>query len=175
MKSKTRSNSGMTKSAKLAGQSDDGYKLVTNNRRARYDYEILETFECGIELKGAEVKSVRVGGRLSLAQAYCKVDGDQLWLHLLNIAPYEYSTGFGSFDPDRRRKLLAHKEQIMFLKQKTLEKSWTIVPLSVYFKQGKVKVLIALAKGKRTYDKRSAIIQKDLIRESDRELKNKFG
>ncbi len=168
MKSKTRSQS--PKSA----EADDGYKLVANNRRARYEYEILDTFECGIELKGAEVKSIRVGGRLSLSQAYCKVQDGQLWLHMVNIAPYEYSTGFGAFDPDRKRKLLAHRDQIELLKHKTLEKSWTIVPLSVYFKRGKIKVLIALARGKRTYDKRSAIIQKDLIRESDRELKNKF-
>jgi SsrA-binding protein len=161
-------------SNKKIAEKSENYKLVANNRRARYEYEILETFECGIELKGAEVKSIRVGGRLSLTQAYCQVEKGQLWLHLVNIAPYEYSSGFGTFDPNRKRKLLAHKEQIDFLYHKTQEKSWTIVPLSVYFKNGKVKVTVALAKGKKTYDKRAAIIQKDLIRESDRELKNRL-
>jgi SsrA-binding protein len=159
-----------------ARKSDDeaGRKTVARNRRARHDYDILETYECGIELKGSEVKSFRAG-RVTLADAYARVEGGEAWLLGMHVPPYENATGFGAHDPDRRRKLLLHRQQIDELLGKTQQQSLTLVPLSVYFKDGRAKVEIALARGRRLYDKRHAIASRDAEREASREAARAQG
>ena len=130
-----------------------------DNRRARHDYEFLETHEAGIALVGAEVKSVWLG-RVNLRDAYCKVEGGELWLASLDIEPYAHAA---SFRPDRRRdrKLLMHRREISLLERKVREKGVALIPARMYFKNGKVKVLVALARGKREYDKRRQIEERE--------------
>lgn len=135
---------------------------------------MLETFECGIALVGGEVKSVRAG-QVSLADAYARVEGGEVWLFGTHVAPYEYATGFGSFDPDRRRKLLLHREQIDEIAGRVGRQSLTLVPLALYLKEGRVKVELALAKGRRLYDKRHALATREAERESAREIKAAMG
>jgi SsrA-binding protein len=140
-----------------------GDQLVITNRRARHDYLVLDTWECGIVLEGAEVKSLREG-RANLQDAYARVDdGDEVWLFGMHVSPYVYSRG--DLDPVRRRKLLLHRREIAELRRGTL------VPLRVYFKDGRAKVELALARGKRAYDKRQALAERDAKREAERALK----
>jgi SsrA-binding protein len=147
-----------------------GDRRLAQNRRARHEYDILETFECGVALRGAEVKSMRLG-QVSLQDSYARVDGGEVWLLGTHVAPYEYATGFGAFDPDRPRKLLLHREQIDEIAGRVGRQSLTLVPLSMYLKEGRVKVELALAKGRRLYDKRHAIAERESARESAREIK----
>src|SRR5215207_1065623 len=142
--------------------------VVIRNRRARYDYSVLESFECGIVLAGSEVKSIRAG-RANLQDAYARVDDGELWLHGMHIAPYEFSRA--ELEPVRRRKLLLHRKEIDTLARATGEKGVTLVPLRVYFKDGRAKVELAVAKGKRAYDKRRTIAERDAKREAERALK----
>ncbi len=151
-----------------------GIRTVARNRRARHDYDILETFECGIALQGSEVKSLRAG-RVTLADAYARIEDGEAWLLGVHVPPYEHAVGFGAHDPDRRRKLLLHRGQIDQLLGQTQQQSLTLVPLSVYFKDGKAKVELALARGRKTYDKRHAIAARDVARESARELARAAG
>jgi SsrA-binding protein len=144
---------------------------LAQNRRARHEYEILETFECGIALHGAEVKSLRAG-QATLQDAYARVEDGEVWLIGAHVAPYEYATGFGSFDPTRKRKLLLHREQIDEIAGRLGQQSLTLVPLALYLKGGRVKVEIALARGRRLYDKRHAIAARDTAREVAREMKD---
>ena len=153
---------------KTARAEADGVKQVARNRRARHDYDILETMECGIELKGSEVKSLRAG-KASLQDAYARVDSGELWLLGAHIPPYDHVSAFGTHDPDRRRKLLAHREEIDELMGRTQQQSLTLVPLSLYFRDGKAKVELALARGRRLHDKRHAIATRDAEREAQRE------
>lgn len=146
-------------------------RRVSKNRRARHDYDILETFECGLELRGAEVKSLR-DGQMTLQDAYARVDRGEVWLLGAHVAPYEYASGFGRVDPDRPRKLLLHRRQIDELAGRVAQQSLTLVPLSVYFKDGIAKVEIALARGRKTYDKRHALAERDATREMARVLKD---
>jgi SsrA-binding protein len=143
---------------------------VAQNRRARHDYEILETFECGLALRGAEVKSLRAG-QISLQDAYARIEGGEAWLVGAHVAPYEYGAGYGRFEPDRARKLLLHRDEIDELAGQVSKKSLTLVPLSVYFKNGRAKVEIGLARGRRLYDKRHAIAERDASREAERVVK----
>jgi SsrA-binding protein len=145
-------------------------RTIAKNRRALHEYEILETLECGIELKGGEVKSLRAG-QASLQDSYARVDDGELWLLGVRIAPYAYATGFGFVEPDRRRKLLLHRSQIDELAGKVAQQSLTLVPLSLYFKDGRAKVEIALARGKRLYDKRRSLQEKDAQREAQRAIR----
>ena len=142
--------------------------VVIRNRRARYDYLVLNSFECGIVLAGSEVKSIRAG-RANLQDAYARVEDGELWLHGMHIAPYEFSRA--ELDPIRRRKLLLHRKEIDTLARATGEKGVTLVPLRVYFKDGRAKVELAVAKGKRAYDKRRTIAERDAKREAERALK----
>jgi len=142
-------------------------RQVASNRRARHDYDILETYECGIVLRGSEVKSLRQG-KAQLADAYARVEGGELWLYGLHIPPWEFATGFGAHDPNRRRKLLLHRREIDELMGKVQQQSLTLVPLSLYFRDGLAKVDLALAKGRRLYDKRQAIARRDADREAAR-------
>ncbi|HEX4140580.1 MAG TPA: SsrA-binding protein SmpB [Candidatus Methylacidiphilales bacterium] len=144
---------------------------VAQNRRARHEYDVLETYECGIELRGGEVKSLRLG-QTSLADAYARVDGGEMWLLGTHIAPYEYSNGFGYVDPDRRRKLLLHRHEIDELQGRVAQQSLTLVPLSIYFKDGRAKVEIALARGRHTYDKRRVLAERDATREAERAIRH---
>jgi SsrA-binding protein len=145
-------------------------KPVAQNRRARYDYDILETYEAGIVLAGAEVKSVR-DGKVQLRDSYARVEGHEMWLYGVHVAPYTYSNGFGAVDPDRARKLLLHRRQIDDIAARTAQQSLTLVPLSVYFKDGRAKVDLALAKGRRRYDKRRAIAERDADMDARREMR----
>ena len=140
---------------------------VAQNRKARHDYEIVDTWECGIALQGSEVKSLRQGN-LQVAEAYARVDGRELWLFAMPVAPYSLGHGFGGHDPERPRKLLVHRRQIDDMAAQTGQQGLTLVPLSVYFKDGRAKVELALARGRKTYDKRQAIAARDAAREVDR-------
>jgi SsrA-binding protein len=151
---------------------DPVIRRVSQNRRARHDYDILETFECGVELRGAEVKALRAG-QMTLQDAYARVDRGEVWLLGAHVAPYEYSNGFGRVDPDRARKLLLHRRQIEELGSRVAQQSLTLVPLSVYFKDGKAKVEIALARGRKTYDKRHALADRDADREMARAFRDR--
>jgi SsrA-binding protein len=147
-----------------------GYRQVARNRRARHDYEILDVFECGIALQGSEVKSLRAG-RVALQDAYARIERGEAWLLGVHIPPYEHATGFGAHDPDRPRKLLLHRAQIDELLGKTQQQSLTLIPVSLYFRDGKCKVQLALAKGRRLYDKRNVIMARDAEREAARATK----
>jgi SsrA-binding protein len=148
-----------------AGRSGD--RVVASNRRARRDYLLLETFECGIVLQGSEVKSLR-DGKAQLSDAYARVTDGELWLFGVHIPPWQFAAGFGAHDPDRRRKLLLHRHQIDELMGRTQQQALTLVPISLYFKDGKAKVELALAQGRKLYDKRQAIAARDAERESAR-------
>lgn len=137
-----------------------------DNRRARHDYEFLETHEAGIALAGAEVKSLWLG-RVNLSDAYCKIEGGELWLVSLDVEPYEHAS---RFQPERRRdrKLLMHRREIDLLARKVREKGLTLLPSRIYFKNGKVKIQVALARGKREYDKRQQIAEREKRLEIER-------
>jgi SsrA-binding protein len=143
-----------------------GRKVVATNRRARHDYEILDTFECGIVLRGSEVKSLR-DAQVQLKDAYADIRDGEVWLERMHIAPYGFAAG-GGHDPERARKLLLHRREIDRLTGKVNEVGLTLIPLQVYFKEGRAKVEIALAKGRRTYDKRQKIRERMERREMDR-------
>lgn len=150
--------------------SPHGDRVVASNRRARHDYDILETIECGLVLQGSEVKSLRAG-RVSLQDTYARVVDGEVWLFGLHIPPYAQATGFGAHDPDRKRKLLLHRRQIDEWMGRTQQQSLTLVPLSVFFRDGRAKVELALARGRRLYDKRHAIATRDAAREAAREAR----
>jgi len=145
-----------------------GEKVVASNRRARHEYFILETFEAGIALHGSEIKSIRAG-QISLAEAFVRIDGKEAWLEDAHIAPYEQASIY-NHEPRRPRKLLLHSTEIRKLWDTVRQKGVTIIPLSVYLKNGKAKVEIAIAKGKKLYDKRAEIAKRDSQREIDRQL-----
>ena len=132
---------------------DDGRRIVAQNRRARHDYSVLETLECGLALQGSEVKSLREG-RAQLRDAYARVERGEVWLHGVHVPPYAFAQGFGSHDPDRPRKLLMHRREIDELMGRTQQESLTLIPLSLYFRDGRAKVELAVARGRKTYDKR---------------------
>ncbi len=146
-------------------------KLVCQNRKARHDYEIQETVEAGLMLTGSEVKSLRLG-RANLKDSYARPKLGEVFLHEVHISPYENSP-LQDQDPTRTRKLLLHKQEIRRLTAKIQEKGFTLVPLRIYFRDGKAKVELALAKGKKLYDKREAIRKKDMKRDADRQIRGK--
>jgi SsrA-binding protein len=145
-----------------------GNKVVASNRRARHEYFILETFEAGIALQGSEIKSIRAG-QISLAEAYIRIDGREAWLEDAHIAPYEQASR-NNHEPRRPRKLLLHSSEIHRLWNNVRQKGVTIIPLNVYLKDGRAKVEIAIAKGKKLYDKRAEIAKRDSEREIERHL-----
>ncbi len=147
--------------------SGDSIKIISDNRKARFNYHLLENFEAGVVLKGTEVKSLREG-KLSLGESYCKVDAaGEVYLMDAHIAPYVQANR-ANHEPLRPRKLLMHRREIRRLIGKVREKGLTLVPTKVYFKRGKVKVEFALAKGKKEYDKRESIKKRDMQREMRR-------
>ena len=145
-----------------------GDQTVITNRKARHDYFVLDTYECGIVLRGAEVKSIR-NGRANLQDGYARISDGEVWLHGMHVSPYEFSRG--ELDPVRPRKLLLHHRQIDDLARALETKGTTLVPLRVYFKDGRAKVELATARGKARYDKRQAIAKRDALRETQRALK----
>ena len=146
-----------------------GTKQVTANKKAWHDYFVEEKYEAGIELAGTEVKSIRLG-QINLKDSYCSFKDGEIFVRGMHISPYEKGNIFNR-DPLRPKKLLMHKNEIRKLEQKIKEKGYTIVPVEVYFKGSLVKVQIALAKGKKLYDKRNDIAKKDMRREAERDFK----
>jgi SsrA-binding protein len=151
----------------MSPKSAPGPRPVATNRKARHDYDILDELEAGIMLQGAEVKSLREG-KVQLRDAFARVDDGAIWLLGVHVAPYTFANGFGTVDPDRPRKLLLHRRQIDELAARVNQDSLTLIPLSIYFKDGRAKVNLALARGRRTYDKRHAIAARDADREAAR-------
>ena len=150
-------------------KTDDKEKNITVNRKASFEYHILQTFEAGIALVGTEVKALRQG-KANLVDGYAKIENGEVWLVSVHIS--EYTQGnINNHDPRRDRKLLLNKSEIRKLIGKTKEKGLTLIPLRLYFKNGKVKVELALAKGKKVYDKRRDIAKKDFQREQERRIK----
>lgn len=146
-----------------------GIKIAAVNRKARHDYFIEDTYECGIELVGTEVKSIRAG-QLNLKDSYAQVKNGELLLHGMHISPYEHGNIF-NHDPFRTRRLLAHKREIQKLASLTQTSGYSLIPLQAYFKNGKVKIEIAVAKGKKLYDKRASIAERDAERDIERNWK----
>lgn len=146
-----------------------GIKTITLNKKARHDYFVEETFEAGIELYGTEVKSLRLG-QVNLRDCWCDVVDGELYVKQMHISPYEKGNIFNR-DPLRPRRLLMHKKEILVLFGKIQQQGYTLVPLSLYFKNAKVKVQLGLCKGKKLYDKRSDMAKRDAAREMDRALK----
>ncbi len=144
-------------------------KLIADNRRARFDFHVYETFEAGIELAGTEVKSMR-GGKANLSDAFARIEEGELWLYNCHISPYDHGNRF-NHEPLRKRRLLMHARQILKLEQQMKEKGLTLVPLRLYFKRNWVKVDIALAQGKKVHDKREAIMKNESKRQLDRLVK----
>jgi SsrA-binding protein len=153
------------KAQKADQKPEPGIKNVVTNRRARFEYHIFEKMEAGIALQGTEVKSLR-NGSCSLQESYASIQGGELWLHDMHIAPYEMGTHW-NHEPKRPRKLLMHKKEIKRLFVRLAERGFTLIPLRVYFKFGKAKVELGLAKGKKFYDKREDLRKKDEAREAE--------
>lgn len=151
--------------------SEQGKKVIARNRRARHDYEIQDVLEAGLVLTGTEVKSLRAG-RASLTDGFGEVTDHEAWLHNVHIPEYTLGT-WTNHEPRRTRKLLLHRKQIDRLAAATAERGLTLIPLSLYFKDGKAKVELALARGKRTYDKRHDLARRDAAREIDRALRRR--
>ena len=149
----------------------DAVKIACENRKAHHDYFIHETYEAGIELRGTEVKSLR-GGRANLKDSYAEVKDGEIWVEHMHISPYEQGNIF-NHDPLRRRRLLMHKKEILKLFGKTREKGFTLIPLKIYFKNGRAKMELALASGKHNYDKRDALAEKSAKRDIERALRDK--
>ena len=146
-----------------------GDRLVTENRKARHDYEILETFEAGMVLTGSEVKSLRAG-RANLKDSYARIDRGEAFLLNAHISPYAAASHFGH-EPERNRKLLLHRSEIDKLNGRIQERGLTVIPLKIYFKNGRAKVLIGVGRGKKAYDKRESIKQREMAREADRAMR----
>ncbi len=155
----------------MAGEKQNGIKVIVENRKARHDYFIDETFEAGLSLTGTEVKSLRVG-RANLRDSYAAIENGELLLYNMHISPYEMGNRY-NHDPLRTRKLLMHRSEIKRLASKVREKGFTLVPLRLYFTRGRAKVELALARGKRLYDKRDEIAKRDAKREAERELRDR--
>ena len=147
---------------------EKGQKLIAQNKKARHDYSILDTYECGIVLMGTEVKSLRAG-RASLIDGFAMVENGELWLHGVHIPEYTEGT-WTNHTPRRKRKLLVHREEIRKIAAKTKDSGVTLVPLQLYFKDGRAKVEIAVAKGKKAHDKRDTLLEQQATREIEREI-----
>lgn len=157
-----------TKQAPRAGDE----KVITVNRKAYHDYHIEEELEAGIQLTGSEIKSIRAG-RVNLRDAYARIENGELWLIGAHISPYQQASGRAQHDPTRPRKLLVHKKELDYLRSKTEAKGYTIVPLRLVIRHGLAKVDLGIARGKKLYDKRAAIAERDAQREIERALRTR--
>ncbi len=151
----------------------DGRKIIARNKKATHEYFIEETYQAGVVLMGSEIKSIR-RNRISLQEGFIQEMGGELWLMQVNIAPYEQASFFGHTDPLRPRKLLLKKKEVARIVTKLREKGYTAIPLQVYLVDGLAKVEVAIAKGKKLYDKRDTIAQKDAQRDIQRALKDRY-
>ena len=152
-----------------AGATGGDKKVVASNRKARHDFDILDTYEAGIALVGSEVKSLR-DAKVQLKDAYARIERGQMLLVGVHISPYEYAHGFGAHLPERARRLLLHRREIDELDEKINHDHLTVLPLSIYFVNGRAKVELALARGRKTHDKRDAIADRDAKRDIDRAI-----
>jgi SsrA-binding protein len=152
----------------MAKPPTEGRKVIASNRKARHEYQVLDQWEAGIVLAGPEVKSLREG-KVSFQDAFARVDGGEIWLHALHISPYEQA-GRWNLDPVRPRKLLMHRDEIRKLHGKVEEKGLSLIPLDLHFRGGRVKVELALGRGKKLHDKREALKERSLERETRRAL-----
>ncbi len=146
-------------------------RLLADNRKAHHDYHILHTYEAGIVLLGTEVKSIREG-RVNLRDSFARVEGGEVFIYNIHVSPYSHR-GYADHEPTRRRKLLLHKSEIRKLIGKTVERGMTLVPVRMYLKNGRVKVVVGVAKGKKTYDKRETIRRREAERETRRAIKQR--
>lgn len=150
---------------------EEAVKIIATNRKARFNYTVTDTFECGIVLEGTEVKSVK-GGNISFVDSFALIENGEVWVQNLHISEYAFSSVF-NHAPDRKKKLLLHREEIKRLQRKVDEKGFTLVPLDFYLKHGLVKVKLGLCKGKKEFDKRADIKDRDIKREIAREFRNR--
>ena len=148
----------------------EGKKIIAENRKARFNYTIEDSIECGIALEGTEVKSVKEGS-VSFADSFALIENNEVWLQNFHISEYSYSSVF-NHDPDRKKKLLLHRDEIKRLRRKVEEKGFTLVPLDFYLKNGRVKVNLGICKGKKLFDKRADIKDRDVKRDIAREFSN---
>jgi SsrA-binding protein len=161
----------VAKAKKTAGQTSDGFKIVADNRQARFEYEIFETYEAGLVLQGTEIKSIREG-RVNLRDGFALIRDSEAWLFNVHVSPHQTAGQYFNHDPRRQRKLLLHREEIRKLIGKVEQKGLTLVPLRMYLKKGYVKISIGLGKGKKLHDKREDLKQKQDKREIARAMKN---
>jgi SsrA-binding protein len=152
---------------------ESAQRLVADNRKARHDYHLLETFEAGVALLGTEVKAIREG-RVNLRDSFARVEDGEVFLYGMHISPYSHR-GYAEHEPTRRRKLLLHRAEIRKLIGKTVERGFTLVPTQLYFKNGRLKVAIALARGKQAHDKRETIKRREAERETRAAVKERAG
>jgi len=150
---------------------EDAQKIIAENRKASHDYHFIETFEAGVALLGTEVKSIREGGA-NLRDSFARIEGGEVWVYNVHISPYR-NRGYSDHDPTRRRKLLLHRQEIRKLIGKTVERGMTLVPVRMYLKNGRVKVAISLAKGKKAHDKRETIKRREADRETRAAVKER--
>ncbi len=148
-------------------------RSITSNRKALHDYFIEDTYEAGLALTGSEIKSIR-RGKVNLRDSYARIEGGEAWLHNCHISPYEETGAYFNHDPLRPRKLLLHRSEIDSLIGKVQAKGLTLVPLRLYLKEGRAKIELAIARGKRNYDKREAIAEREAQREIERTLKSRM-
>lgn len=148
----------------------ENVKIIAQNKKARFDYFVEEKYECGIVLEGTEVKSVKEGS-VSFNDSFAEVLNGELWMRNFHISEYKYSSVF-NHNPDRIKKLLVHKEELKRIKRKVEEKGFTLIPLDFYLKNGRVKLTLGLCKGKKQFDKRASIKERDVNRDLQREFKN---
>jgi SsrA-binding protein len=159
----------MAKAPQRRSPEKENNRVITANRAARRNYDVLESVEAGIVLRGSEVKSVREA-TVQISDAFGRFEGNELWLHSLHIAPYTNSQSHTGHDPDRKRKLLLHRSELERLRARVDQEHLSLIPLSVYLKDGRAKVDLALARGRRTYDKRQVIAERDAEREARRAM-----
>ena len=144
-------------------------KIIAQNKKARFNYFVEDTYECGVMLEGTEVKSVK-NGSISMVDAFAEITDGEVWVRNVHIAEYSFSSIF-NHNPDRKKKLLLHREEIKRLQRKVEEKGYTLIPLDIYLKNGRVKITLGVCKGKKLYDKRDTIKQRDLDREMSRDFR----
>ncbi|HYT66132.1 MAG TPA: SsrA-binding protein SmpB [Vicinamibacterales bacterium] len=150
---------------------EEAQKILADNRKAHHDYHLLETFEAGVALLGTEVKSIREGGA-NLRDSFARIEDGEVWIYNVHIRAYS-NRGYSDHEPTRKRKLLLHKQEIRKLIGKTVEKGMTLVPVRMYFKNGRIKVAVSLAKGKKAHDKRETIKRRETDRETRAAVKER--
>jgi SsrA-binding protein len=159
----------MAKKSKKSKSAPEGTTLIASNRMARRNYAITDTFEAGLVLLGSEVKSMREA-QVQIADGYARIRDGEAWLDGMHVAPYSFAIGYGAHDPDRSRKLLMHRDEIRKLKARVDQERVSLIPLALYFRDGRVKVEIGIGKGRSKEDKRQAIAERDALRDAEREM-----